>query len=85
MERYMIISTHSDAGCTSALKAIEAAGFITHFDWGCKDGEHSGWAIIEADSAKEALMVVPSSERMHARAVRLVKFGPQEGNAMHKH
>lgn len=76
MDRYMIISNHTDKGCTTALKAIEAAGFITHFDWGCKDGVHTGWAIVEADSAQEALMVVPSAERRQAQAVHLVKFGP---------
>jgi len=34
--------------------------YITHFDWGSKDGEHCGWTIIEAENAKQALMVVPS-------------------------
>lgn len=84
MERYMVISNHTDKGCTNALKVIEAAGFITHFDWGCKDGVHTGWAIVEADSAAEAIMVVPSAERSQARAVHLVKFGPRDPGVEHK-
>ena len=83
MERYMVISNHTDKGCTQSLKAIESAGFITHFDWGCKDGVHTGWAIVEADSAKEALMVVPSAERSSATVVHLVKFGPRDTEAAH--
>lgn len=84
MERYMVISNHNDKGCTNALKSIEAAGFLTHFDWGCKDGVHTGWAIIEADSAKEAMMVVPSGERSMAQVVHLVKFGPTGPDKAHK-
>ena len=84
MERYMVISNHTEKGCTDALKAIEAAGFITHFDWGCKDGVHTGWAIVEADNAKEALMVVPSGERSQARVVRVVKIGPFDADKAHQ-
>ncbi|OGU28946.1 MAG: hypothetical protein A2X67_08180 [Ignavibacteria bacterium GWA2_55_11] len=84
MDRYLVISPHTEADCKRAIVAIEAAGFITHFDWGCKGGEHCGWAIVEADSAKEAMLVVPSNSRQTARAVKLVKFSPAEVMAMHK-
>ena len=84
MNRYIVISPHTEADCTKAIQRIEAAGYITHFDWGCKDGDHTGWTIVEADNAAEALMVVPSLERTKARAVRLVKFTPEDVKGMHK-
>ena len=37
----------------AALKEVLAIGYLTHFDWGCKDGEHTGWAILEAGSKAE--------------------------------
>jgi len=59
MERFLIISPHTEKNCSDALKQFLYTGYITNFDWGCADGEHTGWAIIEANDAKEAMMVVP--------------------------
>ena len=83
MERYLVISPHTAEDCAKAIKQIESVGSLTRFDWGCKDGEHTGWVIVEADSKAQALMVVPSVERPRARVVKLVKFGPAEVKAMH--
>lgn len=78
MDRYLIISPHTAADCKKVLPEVTALEYTTHFDWGCEDGEHVGWAIIEADNAKEALLVVPSYQRSGAKAVKLKKFSPEE-------
>lgn len=83
MDRYLVSVTHTNDDCVRALKAVEAVGMITHFDWGCKDGDHTGWVIIEAESRSQALMVVPPLMRDKARAVMLVKFEPEEVRSMH--
>ena len=83
MDRYLVSLTHTDEDCIRALKAIEAVGMITHFDWGCKDGDHTGWVTIEAESKSQAMMVVPPLLRDKAHAVRLVKFSPQDVQSMH--
>jgi hypothetical protein len=83
MNRYLVVSPHEPLDCVKALKQIEAIGSITHFEWGCKDGEHCGWAIVEADSTAEALLIVPSFERHRARAIRLVQFSPEDIRRMH--
>ena len=83
MDRYLVISPHTGEDCTKIVKQVEAMGYITHFDWGCRDGEHTGWAIIEADSKAEALLTVPSSHRPTARAVKLVKFSPKDAESKH--
>ena len=83
MDRYLIISPHTEKDCSDALKQILYTGYITHFDWGCADGEHTGWAIIEAKDAKEATMVVPPIQRSTVRAIRLNKFSPEEIESMH--
>jgi len=74
MNRYLIVSPHEAGDCKKAIQQVVAAGYITHFDWGCSDSDHTGWMILEAADAKEALMVVPSFFRPKAKAVRLVKF-----------
>ncbi len=83
MDRFLVISPHTAEECKNALMEIHAAGYITHFDWGCMDGDHTGWVILEAANAKEALMVVPSLQRTSARAVKLVKFSPSDVANMH--
>lgn len=83
MERYLVISPHTPEDCAKAIKQIESVGSLTRFDWGCRDGEHTGWVIVEADSKAEAMMVVPSVERPRAKVVKLVKFSPAEVKAMH--
>ncbi len=83
MERYLVISPHTVQDCKQALKEVHAAGYITHFDWGCMDGDHTGWVVLEAENAKQALMVVPTSQRHTARAVKLAKFSPADVEKMH--
>jgi hypothetical protein len=81
----MIVLPHTEEECKKALLQIEAIGTITHFDWGCKDGDHTGWVIIEAESKAQALMVVPPLQRPHAQVIKLIKFSPEEVRAFHKH
>ncbi len=50
------------------------AGYLHHFEWGCKDGVHSAWAIIEAENREHARQIVPWMVRDKARIVKLVKF-----------
>ncbi|MBI5473663.1 MAG: hypothetical protein HY961_15095 [Ignavibacteriae bacterium] len=83
MDRYMVVIPHTEEDCLRVLKQIEAIGTITHFDWGCKDGDHTGWAIIEADSASEAMLVVPTIQRAKAQTIKLTRFNPEEIRSMH--
>ena len=85
MNRYLVVSPHTPEDCVKKLKQVEAIGSITHFDWGCKDGEHCGWVIIEADNKSEALLVVPTFERPKARVIQLTKFTPEDVKSMHEH
>lgn len=83
MDRYLVSSPHTEQDCKQALKEIHAVGYITHFEWGCKDGDHTGWVILEAENAQQALMVVPAVQRNKAKAVKLVKFTPADIMGMH--
>lgn len=84
MDRYLIISPHTTESCKRAIAQVYALGYITHFDWGCADGDHTGWAIIEAEDGKQALLCVPTLERAHARAVKLMRVTPEQAQEMHK-
>jgi len=82
MDRYLIESPHTGESCDSVVKNIHAAGYLHFFEWGCKDGVHSGWAIVEAESHERAREIVPWQIRDQARVVKLVKF--EIANPEHK-
>ena len=83
MDRYLIVLPHTLEDCKKAIKQVEAIGAITHFDWGCMDGDHTGYVCIEADSKEQAIMVVPTIERKLARVIKLNKFTPDDVRKMH--
>ena len=83
MDKYMVILPHTPEECQKAIKQIEAIGAITHFDWGCMDGDHTGYVCIEADSKQEAMLVVPTIERKQARIIKLTRFSPEQVRSMH--
>ena len=74
MNRYLIESKHNKGNCEQVIKDVFAAGYLHHFEWGCKDNDHTGWAIVEAENAEDARQIVPWYLRGTARVVRLVKF-----------
>jgi len=86
MSRYLIELRHDPDGvaCARFVKLILTSGshFLTHADWGCNDGEHTGWVIVEADSKDEARMVLPPPFRPQARIVALNYFTVEEMDAV---
>lgn len=78
MHRFMVISGHTAEDCRQAVRYFAEfhAGYIRHFEWGCKDNDHNAYAIIEADSHEEAMMSVPPLLRHEARVIRLTYFKP---------
>jgi hypothetical protein len=83
MKQFIVVSHHKAEDCIVALKQVLATGYLTHFDWGCKDGVHTGWAILEAETREEAMMSVPAFLRNQAQVVRLTKFNADQVERMH--
>ncbi len=85
MDRYLIETPHTAEDCKLLIDQIYAMGYLYHFDWGCSDGVHSGWAIIEAEDEAQARLAVPSIVRNKARVVRLTKYtgDPKDLEQMH--
>jgi len=78
MPRFFIEVPHeaTTAACNRAIETFLRTGshFLTHADWGCKDGEHKAWFTIEVDSKDEAKNVVPPPYRHDAKIVQLTTF-----------
>ena len=76
MEKFIIISNHTEEDCRMAINHFmeHHASYLTHFEWGCKDNDHTAWAIVEAESKDHARQMVPWYLRDKARIVKVVQF-----------
>ena len=86
MARYLIELPHESDGmaCAKAIEIILSTGahFFSRADWGCKDGEHKAWLVVEVASKEEARCIVPPVFRPQAKIVQLNPFSLEEIRAM---
>jgi hypothetical protein len=82
MDRFLIEVPHSEekVECARTVQIFLNSGshFLTHADWGCCDGEHKAWIVLEAESREEARTVLPPSFRPRAKIVTLSRFTMQD-------
>jgi len=57
---------------------------LERYHWGCKEGTHVAWAIVEADTKFDVLATVPAGLRAQTRIVQLNRFTPDEVMAFHE-
>ena len=78
MPKYLIEVPHDSdvVECSKAVQALLGSGshFVTHAEFGCHDGVHSAWLMVEVDSKQEAIGIVPPAFRAHTRVVGLNRF-----------
>lgn len=78
MQKFMIISPHTHEECTMVIKQTLSIGYLTHFFWGCKSGDHTGYAMIDAENEHEALYAIPTVIRNKAKAIGVIQFDPEK-------
>lgn len=80
--RFLIEVPHdaSTVGCARVVDIFLKSGshYLTRADWGCRDGEHKSWMIVDVASKEEALRILPPAFREHAHVVQLNKFSVEE-------
>jgi hypothetical protein len=89
MARFIIEVPHEaePGACIRAVKTFLNTGshFLSNADWGCYDGDHKAWLVLELDSKQEALSVIPPGFKSNAKIVQLNKFTLQDLDNMSKH
>ncbi|HYP67163.1 MAG TPA: hypothetical protein VEP67_02805 [Thiobacillaceae bacterium] len=82
MPRFLIEVPHEEevVPCAHLVKIFLESGshFLTHADWGCKDGDHKAWIIADLDSKDQARAIVPAAYRSRTKIVQLNKFTIEE-------
>jgi len=78
MTKYLIEIPHEaeKAACLRAIQTFLETGshFLANADWGCMDGDHRAWLMMEAENREDVQYALPPSARPDARIVRLEKF-----------
>ncbi len=78
MNKYLIEVPHGadKNACNEAIRIFLETGshFLTHAEWGCKDGEHKAWLIVEVESKEDARFIIPPLFRSSAKITRLATF-----------
>ena len=86
MARFLIEVPHEAerVACARVVEIFLKTGshFLTHADWGCRDGVHKAWIIAEVNSKDEARSILPPALRPQATIVRLSCFTLEEIDAI---
>lgn len=85
MARYMIESPHKPEECLKALDEglVMGPDVLGKFDYGCKAGDHTAYAIVDAKTKDDALRLVPSFLRSSAKVVEVGKITPDMIRSFH--
>ncbi len=82
MPRFLIEVPHESGvvSCYRAIRVLLESGshFLTHADFGCEDGVHKAWIVVEAETKDAARSTLPPTYRRQATIVQLCKFGLEE-------
>lgn len=86
MPNYLIESPHTKEECLRALDYIvdKEPQLLDKMEFGCKAGEHIGWATVEASSEAEARDKVPEFIRDKAHVVEVGKFTRDQIESFHR-
>ena len=78
MPKFLIEVPHEPEvqACARVVHVFLSSGshFLAQADWGCEDGNHSAWLVVDVDSKDDARAIVPPPFRAHARIIGLNKF-----------
>jgi hypothetical protein len=78
MEKYLIEVPHesTESACVNTVRVFLQTGshFLANADWGCHDGEHKAWLLVEVENKDQALQIVPPAYRSDAKIVKLHTF-----------
>ncbi|MBI1796365.1 MAG: hypothetical protein HYR74_04870 [Candidatus Eisenbacteria bacterium] len=86
MARFLIEVPHEPemAACARVVKMFLSSGshLLTRADWGCMDGDHRAWIVVDVADKNEAMAIVPPALRSAARIISLNQFSLSQIDAI---
>jgi hypothetical protein len=86
MNKYMAITPHKEEECLTMLDEVKAKGpeFLKKFHFGCRYGDHTGYAIFEGNSEAEVRNSLPSFNQKNAIIKQVEPFDVKQIEALHQ-
>lgn len=89
MAKFLIEVPHKaeKVACLRAIQILLQTGshYLTNAEFGCYDGDHKAWVIVDVDSKEEARSILPPLYRSRAKIVCLNRFKMEEVEEMLRH
>jgi len=89
MSKFLIEVPHeaNTAACLRAARIFLTTGshFLSHADWGCFDGVHKAWLIMDLENKEQARNILPPAYRPHARITQLNTFSMEQIEEIGRH
>lgn len=86
MNTYFVSATHTPDQCMTLMDDMKAKGdkALSKFKFGCKSGDHTIYAFVQAASADDARNSLPLAVQTNAKVVKVDTFTAREIGNMHK-
>ncbi len=83
--KYIIETPHTKEECLRALdeQLVKGPEILKKFNYGCKAGDHTGYALVEVSNEMEARGLVPAFLINKARIVEVDTFTPEVIKSLH--
>ena len=83
MPAKFLIEVPHDANTVACARVVDVflksgSHFLSRADWGCRDGVHKAWMLVDVDTKEEAERIVPPGMRPYATIVKLNCFTVEE-------
>jgi len=82
MAKFLIEVEHGSErnACMEAIQVFLQTGshFLTHAEWGCKDGEHKAWIMVDVPTKDDARYIIPPRFRSIAKITLITHFTAQD-------
>jgi RES domain-containing protein len=89
MAKYLIEVPHeaNKVACERAIQVFLSSGshFLVNAEWGCGDGEHKAWMIVDVENREQARLIVPPFYRPETKIVVLNRWRLGEGDEVLPH
>jgi len=82
MAKFLIEVPHESEkkACIRAIQILLQTGshYLTNAQFGCRDGVHKGWVIVDVETREEARQILPPAYRPQSMIVGLSRFSMEE-------
>lgn len=85
MPLYMIKTRHTLRNCLASLdeQLMHDARSLHEFVYTCGEGEHAGYAVVEANNRSEAMGMIPESLRREASVWKVDRYTADDIRSFH--